>query len=154
MFGISVGHCVYFERGFHTRVVTVFISMRWRTKLSNSRQLTMDMACCRTKVRVLPYVADHKGILAELPCAEILEMAFEREVWHLASADWDSLEEALNMIEWHALSNGTAEDALAYFQEVLWLHLVKYFPRRKVKITKRSHPWLNERNQKSNSTKE
>ena len=53
------------------------------------------------------------------------------------------------MTECHALSNGTAEDALAYFQEVLWLHLVKYIPRRNVKITKRSHPWLNERSQKA-----
>ena len=102
-----------------------------------------------TKVRVLPYVADHKGILAELPCAEILQMAFEREVWHLASADWNGLEEAMNVVEWHALGNGTAEDALAYFQEVLWLHLVKYIPRRNVKITKRSHPCLNERSQKA-----
>ena len=40
-----------------------------------------------TKVRVLPYVADHKGVLVTLPCAEILEIDFEREVWHLASAD-------------------------------------------------------------------
>ena len=100
-------------------------------------------------MRVLPYVADHKGVLVTLPCAEILEMDFEREVWHLASADWGGLEKALEDMDWLPLSKGTAEDALAYFQEVLWFQLVKHIPRRKIKVTKRSHPWLNERSQKA-----
>ena len=32
-----------------------------------------------TSIRILPYVADHKGILATLPSTEVLEMSFERE---------------------------------------------------------------------------
>ena len=98
--------------------------------------------------QVLPYVADHQGILAKLSCAEILEREFEHEVWHLNAADWDTLEEAIRSTEWRALCSGTAEDALAYFQETLCL-LIKYISKRKVRITKRSHLWLNERNQKA-----
>ena len=49
----------------------------------------------KVSVRVLPYVADHKGVLAKLSCPEILESSFEREVWDLASADWEELETEL-----------------------------------------------------------
>ena len=102
-----------------------------------------------TSIRILPYVADHKGVLATLPCMEILEMSFEREVWHLAAADWGALEKALRATEWRPLRNGTAEDALAHFQEVLWFLLIKFVLRRTIKVVKRSHPWLNERSQRA-----
>ena len=94
---------------------------------------------------VLPYIADHKGVLCKLPCREILEKDVEREVWQLNKADWDGLKEALNQFDWHALQNGTAEDALAFFYEVLWNHLIKFIPRCSIKEKKSSHPWLNQR---------
>ena len=51
----------------------------------------LDLVCTdiqNSSASVMSYVADHKGILIKLPFAETLETSFEREVWHLASADW------------------------------------------------------------------
>ena len=59
--------------------------------------------------------------LATLPCIKALEMFFEREVWHHATADWEASEEALRATEWRPLCDGTAEDVLAHFQKVLWV---------------------------------
>ena len=47
--------------------------------------------------------------------------------------------------DWRILNEGTAEDALTSFQEILWHHLIKFIPRRMIREMKRSHPWLNER---------
>ena len=91
----------------------------------------------KTAICVLPYIADHKGVLIKLPCQEILESTFEREVWHLAGADWTGLQTELENTDWQALSQGSAEDALGIFQEMLWLQLVRPIPRRKIKVTKR-----------------
>ena len=98
-----------------------------------------------SSVKVLPYIADHKGILCKLPCHEILDKEVEREVWQLREARWDELEDSLKQFDWKQLRNGTAEDALSFFYEILWNHLIKYIPRRRVKEKKSSHPWLNER---------
>ena len=73
-----------------------------------------------TLIMVLPYVADHKGLPAKLLCTEVLEPEFEREVWPLGMEDWDTLEGALRATEWRVLCEGTAEDALSHFQEILW----------------------------------
>ena len=98
---------------------------------------------------ITPKVADHKGVLFKLPFAEVLETEIEREVWHLRSANWSELKQSLDIFDWHQLRRGTAEDALALFQEVLWNHLLKYIPRRTIRTTKRSHPWLNERSKEA-----
>ena len=97
----------------------------------------------------MPYVADHKGLWLKLPFPEVLETSFEREVWHLRSADWKSLQKTLGEMDWKNLRTGTAEDALVYFLEILWYCLVTYIPRQKIIITKRSHPWLNERSKEA-----
>ena len=92
-----------------------------------------------------PKIADHKGVLIKLPFPEVLENFIEREVWILREADWTSLKASLGNFDWHQLGRGTAEDALNLFLEVLWYNLVTYIPRRRIKIPKRSHPWLNEK---------
>ena len=47
--------------------------------------------------------------------------------------------------DWEPLRRGTAEDALNYFLEILWICLIKFIPREKVTRTRSSHPWLNSR---------
>ena len=67
----------------------------------------------------------------------------------MAKADWPNLKRELQHYDWQPLKHGSAEDALTFFLEVLWLHLVKYIPRRELDIVKRSHPWLNVRSKKA-----
>ena len=50
----------------------------------------------------------------------------------------------MSSFDWK-LEEGTAEDALMFFLENLWYHLVTYIPRRKICFIKRTHPWLNDR---------
>jgi len=106
-----------------------------------------DINGCSAKV--LPRIADHKGILAKLPLPEVLESEVEREVWILARADWKALIKELLAFDWSALAKGSAEDSFNYFLDVLWLHLVKHIPRQRIKSKKSSHPWLNERCRKA-----
>ena len=41
----------------------------------------------RSKVTVLPKIADHQGVLVKLPIPEVTERVVEREVWKLRQAD-------------------------------------------------------------------
>ena len=102
-----------------------------------------DIPNCKTTV--VPYIADHRGFLVKLPGPEVLERSVEREVWILKKANWGELEEDLGHYDWCALNEGSAENALQLFLDVLWLHLIKHIPRSKVNNYKSTHPWLNER---------
>ena len=93
---------------------------------------------------VLNYIADHKGVSIKLPIAAVLETSVEREVWHLKGASWKKLQTALSSFDWK-LNEGTAEEALLFFLENLWYHLMTYIPRCKISSIKRTHPWLNDR---------
>ena len=53
------------------------------------------------------------------------------------------MKEDLEAIDWKPLKHGTAEDALNYFLDILWICLTKHIPRETVKRTRSSHPWLN-----------
>ena len=94
------------------------------------------------KTTITPAISDHKGVMTKLPFAEVLEASVEREVWNLSRARWDELKKALSCFNWGRLRDGTAEDALLFFMEILWHHLVKFIPRRRITTKKRSHPWL------------
>ena len=52
-----------------------------------------DVPSC--SIKILPYIADHKGVMAILPLPEILEFSIEREVWILAKASWKVLKKDL-----------------------------------------------------------
>jgi len=112
----------------------------------------LDLACTdvhKSSAKVMPYLSDHKSVLVTLPLPEILEKNVKREVWDLTKADWTNLKKQLQDYDWQPLKHGSAEDALMLFLEVLWLHLVKYIPRREVDTVKRSHPWVNDRTKKA-----
>ena len=96
-----------------------------------------------TKVKVLPQIADHKSVLVELPVPEITEVSISREVWKLKAADWTKINAELVNADWRPLKNGTAEDGLKYFLDVLWACLITHIPREKVVRKRSSHPWLN-----------
>ena len=84
-----------------------------------------DIANC--SVEVLPYIADRKMVMSQLPSPEILETNVPRDIWVFAKADWKSLSDAFGKYDWTKLDDGSAEAALAHFLEVLWYHLVKFY---------------------------
>jgi len=55
------------------------------------------------------------------------------------------LQKDLPEMDWRPLEQGTAEDAVNYFLEVLWLAIVKHIPQEEIMCKKSSHPWLNSR---------
>jgi len=63
----------------------------------------------------------------------------------LKEANWTQLKRDLEEYDWAILQEGATEKSLDMFLEILWLHLVKYIPRRRLDITKKSHPWVNDR---------
>ena len=130
---------------------TRFLSVLWFISIgvgTYARNHLLDLAftdVANCSVDVLPYIADHKIVMSYLPLPEVLETNVPRDVWVFAKADWSSLSEALGKYNWANLEEGSAEDALAYFLEILWLHLVKFIPRKSIVTRKSTHPWLNEK---------
>jgi len=106
-----------------------------------------DIPSC--SITMVPYIADHKGVMTTLPLPEVLESIVSREVWMLKKADWRSLKHELRSYDWTCLDKGTAEEALDHFMEALWLLLVKHIPRKKIETRKCTHPWLNDRCRKA-----
>ena len=100
---------------------------------------------CKCSVSVLSCLDDHNALLVKLPIPEVLEKSIKREVWILEEADWKKLKQELGNYDWRHLHEGTAETALDYFLEVLWLHLVRHIPRREIETLKSSHPWVTQR---------
>ena len=98
---------------------------------------------CGASATVLPYIADHAGVLVRLPIPEVKETKMERIVWDISKANWKDLEAELEAMDWTILARGTAEDALNIFMDVLWNLLIKYIPQKKIVCKKSSHPWLN-----------
>ena len=57
----------------------------------------------QVRAKVLPKIADHKGVLVELSMPEILEKTVSREVWILSKANWPILKDDLKNYDWHLL---------------------------------------------------
>ena len=91
------------------------------------------------RMKVLPVIADHKAILAHVPLPEISEKTMCRYSWKLDQANWGELEKELEGIDWQMLAQGTAQDAMTYFLEMLSLCLQKHIPYRKTVHKKSSH---------------
>jgi len=98
----------------------------------------------KSKASVLPQIADHRGIMTRLPLPEVLESQQSRVVWILKKANWGAITEELKNFEWSGLDQGSAEDALNHFLEVLWQTLLKHIPRKTATAKRSSHPWLND----------
>jgi len=133
--------------GADLKTLCEFHGMNQLVREPTRKEYLLDLVCTdifRATVAVLPLIADHKSVLTKLPLPEILEKKVEREVWILAKADWKQLQNKLLEFDWKRLHTGSAEDALEYFLQILWLHLVRYIPRRKIEVVKRSHGWMTE----------
>jgi len=97
------------------------------------------------KVTVGAYIADHKFLQVSVPVPETNSKIITRYGFQMARAKWSQLENALNSVEWTQLQRGTAEDALNFFMETLWVLLCTFIPYKKINFEKKTHPWINER---------
>jgi hypothetical protein len=67
----------------------------------------------------MPAIADHRGVLIKLPIPEVLERTVDREVWVLKKAKWKELEDDLEKYDWRQFNEGSAENGVEHFLEVL-----------------------------------
>ena len=96
-------------------------------------------------VKVLPTIADHNATLASVPLPAVTCKTIVRQGWILQLAKWQDLQTSLRDFQWTELRKGSAEDALNYFLDILWMQLRKFIPFRTIREKKQSHPWLNSR---------
>ena len=99
----------------------------------------------KASASVLHAVADHRATLVRVPLPAAVEAQSTRIVWSLDKADWANLERGMAGFDWSIVRQGTAEDALNHFLEVLWLHIVKFISQREIKNHKGTHPWLDDK---------
>ena len=99
-----------------------------------------DLENCKTQV-VAP-IADHRGIVAKVafPCPKALLVS--REVWHFKGAAWQNLKCALRNCSWDLLREGSVDEAVNYFLDLLLAKCEEFIPRSKIIINKATHPWL------------
>ena len=98
-----------------------------------------------SKAEVGNYIADHKFILGRVPAPVVGSLEVTKSCFKLGQANWKELGRELDTADWAPLDKGTAEDAFAYFLDVLWSLLCTYIPYKQVSFRKSSHPWLNDR---------
>ena len=72
-----------------------------------------------TKIKVGPYIADHKFVLASIPMPEVQTKVIERYDFKIGKADWKGLKKALKETRWDDLQKGSAEDTFIFFMESL-----------------------------------
>ena len=81
-----------------------------------------------TKLKVGPYIADHRMLLATLPLPETQTLQISRQRFNVRKANWNALTNALVSADWSAIDRGTANDAVTYFVEFLWTILCTHIP--------------------------
>jgi hypothetical protein len=99
-----------------------FYGMTQLVREPTRKEYLLDLACCNihnSSVTVHPCIADHKALLIKLPLPVMLEQTEQRDVWILKEAKWEALKKDISDYNWHSLGDGTAEDALNVFLEVL-----------------------------------
>ena len=69
-----------------------------------------------TKIKVGPYIADHRLFVSSVPFPEVTTLHIKRERFNLQRARWTALKDALALIDWTPLHRGTAEDAATFLR--------------------------------------
>ena len=96
------------------------------------------------RCKVLPKIADHKVLQATLPLRAPKAIAFTREVWQFAKADWEGLNDALASEDWSWIPDCNANEAARCITDVILAHSCRHIPRRHIRERKVTHPWVND----------
>ena len=108
----------------------------------------LDLFLCNIsgcKVTVEAKLSDHHCIFARVPLPIPEEKHTYRQIWKFKAAAWQNMKIELRRIDWTRLQNSSVDDAVKYFTDLLWYLCLKFIPSETIKVSKRSHPWLNER---------
>ena len=93
---------------------------------------------------VLPAIADHKLVTAELTFKVPEQTTITRMVWEFAKADWDKMRDLLSSHSWENMEAMHANDAAIFLDTAIKEYANQCIPRRELRERKSTHPWLNE----------
>ena len=102
-----------------------------------------DLSRCESEI--LSVIADHRAVLTKLPLPKIEMKHISRHGWIFQLAKWGGLKEALSEWNWEKLNEGSVDDAVKYFYDILRMFMKNYIPYRAFQEKKMSHPWINEK---------
>lgn len=111
-----------------------------------------DIPDCKNKV--IPYIADHKGLVIHLPMNAPVVKDLPRRVWHFRGAAWRDMKYDLCSHDWQILQEGTPNDATNCFTSYLTELCERYIPQTEIIVRKQTHPWLNDACRNAIRTKE
>ena len=107
----------------------------------------LDLVLCShadVKVQLGAMLADHASLLIKVPDAVETRILAPRLVWQYEDADWHAIKFQLDHCDWHILTQGSVDDALAQFVSVLESLMHAHIPRKLKRMQKSSLPWLND----------
>ena len=96
------------------------------------------------KTKICGKMSDHACIQIDVPDSMEVRKFPPRFVWKFSDANWHGIEHALGSQDWHALNNGSIDDALAFFNGCLNNVMRMFIPGFWKPVDKSSVPWLNE----------
>ena len=97
------------------------------------------------RCKVLPRIADHKGLLCTVPLVLPKTVVHKRVVWQYSNADWEGLKRTLELTDWSWLKDVGPNDGAQRLTDLI-LRLAKAsIPQRVLCDRKSTHPWLNDR---------
>ena len=133
-------HDVCCSHGLHQYV-------REPTRESHLLDLVLSDCDDLLKVKVIPGLSDHKGVLASLQLSAPETVEIKRLCFNYAKADWGSMRDAFKHTDWEAILLVDEEDVDGFAKALAdyILETVKqYTPNRVVRTAKSTHPWLDE----------
>ena len=96
-------------------------------------------------VKVIPSIADHRGLLISLPLPKHEVRSVPREGWLYKKASWKQLNHELQNFDWRKIDTLSPDHAANFFMQSLWWHLCKHIPRKQFTDKKQTHAWLNKK---------
>jgi hypothetical protein len=97
------------------------------------------------KCKVLPTIADHNAVLAQITLPVPKCETHRREVWLYCKADWEGLRDRLEETQWEAMTEIDADNAANYLHTEIMESAAEFIPKKLFTDKKASHPWLNDR---------
>ena len=119
--------------------------VRQPTRGENLLDLVLTSCPQDVKVKILPQIADHAGVLAQVRRQPVINNIVIRQVWDFSKADWVKLNKLFADTDWRDLLGHNANEAAEHFAGYVLSCAKECIPSRTIGHQKSSHPWLNER---------
>jgi hypothetical protein len=95
--------------------------------------------------KVLPKIADHKGLLCTLPLQVPRLAIVTRTVWDFNKADWEGLANVLSKMDWSWLESTDPNSGAQKLTDLILDCARHHIPQRTLREHKSTHPWVNDR---------